>query len=151
MYAKPAEADPNSYLNSDKTLNSDRRHIFRVIANYMAPWGIKLSTVVNFQTGRPYDRRAWIRLPNQTWSQVIVEPASDDQRYPNQFLWDLGIGKHFKLGKGTDLSVDLQILNILNDDAVEWWRTQEVRLDEDPIPGEWVLPRRAELRLRFEF
>jgi len=151
MYASRAEADPNSYLNSDKTLNSDRRHIFRVVANYMAPWDIKLSTVVNFQTGRPYDRREWVRLPNQTWSQIIVAPASDDQRYPDQFLWDLGIGKHFSLGKGTDLSVDLQILNILNDDAVEWWRTQEVSLDEEPVPGEWVLPRRAELRLRFAF
>ena len=151
FYASRAEADPNSYLNSDKTLNSDRRHIFRVVANYMAPWQIKLSTVVNFQTGRPYDRRSWIRLPNQTWSQIIVEPASDDLRYPDQFLWDFAIGKHFSLGKGTNLSIDLQVLNILNDDAVEWWRTQEISLDEDPIPGEWVLPRRAELRLRFEF
>jgi hypothetical protein len=151
MYASRAEADPNSYLNANKTLNSDRRHIFRVVANYMAPWRIKLSTVVNFQSGRPYDRRAWIRLPNQTWSQIITEPASNDQRYPDQFLWDFGIGKHFNLGKGANLSVDIQILNILNDDAVEWWRTQEVTPDEDPIPGEWVLPRRAQLRLRLQF
>ena len=31
MYASRGEADPNSYLNIDKTLNSDRRHIFRVV------------------------------------------------------------------------------------------------------------------------
>ena len=151
FYASRAEADPNSYLNANKTLNSDRRHIFRVVANYMAPWKIKLSTVVNFQTGRPYDRRAWVRLPDQNWSQIIAEPASNDQRYPDQYLWDLSIGKHFSLGKGTDLSIDLQILNILNDDSVEWWRTQEISLDEEPVPGEWVLPRRAELRVRFQF
>jgi hypothetical protein len=119
----------------------------------MAPWQIKLSTVVNFQTGRPYDRYAWVQEPSTWWryTQVIAEPASYDQRFPDQFLWDLSIGKHFGLGGGTNLSVDLQILNILNDDAVEGWRTREFTPDEGPVPSLWVLPRRAELRLRFQF
>ena len=151
FYASRAEADPNSYLNSDKVLNSDRRHILRLVGNYMAPWGIKISTVVNFQSGRPYDRRAWVRTPNHAWSQIIAEPASDSQRYPDQYLWDLSVGKHFNLGKGVNLSLDIQILNILNDDAVEWWRSQEFAYDEEPIPGQWVLPRRAQLRLRLQF
>ncbi len=151
FYSSRVEADPNSYTNADKTLNSDRRHIIRVVANYMAPWDIKLSTVVNFQTGRPYDRRAWVRAPNHVWSQIIAEPASNSQRYPDQYLWDLSIGKHINLGKGTNLSIDLQILNILNDDSVEWWRSQDYAYNEQPIAGSWVLPRRAELRVRFEF
>jgi hypothetical protein len=157
MYSRRTEDNPNSYLNVDKTLNSDRRHIFRVVANYMAPWRIKLSTVVNFQTGRPYDRYKWVNVnppeyaPTHYWAQIIAEPASNSQRYPDQFLWDFSIGKHFSLGKGTNLNIDLKILNILNDDSPEWWRTQEISAGEDPIPGEWVLPRRAELRLRFEF
>jgi hypothetical protein len=157
MYSRRSEDNPNSYLNADKTLNSDRRHIFRVVANYMAPWQIKLSTVVNFQTGRPYDRHKWVNVnppeyaPTHYWAQIIAEPASNSQRYPDQFLWDFSIGKHFSLGKGTNLNIDLKILNILNDDSPEWWRTQEISADEEPIPGEWVLPRRAELRLRFQF
>jgi hypothetical protein len=82
---------------------------------------------------------------------VIAEPASYEQRYPDQFLWDLSIGKHFNLGRGTNLSVDLQILNILNDDAVEYWVTNTFTDEEELVPGQWVLPRRAELRLRFQF
>ena len=42
-------------------------------------------------------------------------------------------------------------LNLLNDDAVEGWRTRELSPDYTPVPSQWVLPRRAELRLRFEF
>ena len=81
----------------------------------------------------------------------MTSPVSDGQRYPDQFLWDLGIGKHFNLGKGMALSIDLQILNILNDDAVEWWRDLSYPVGEEPLPGGWVLPRRAQLRARFSF
>ena len=152
MYGFRSEADPNSHINAYKSLNADRRHMFRVVANYMAPWQIKFSTVANFQIGRPYDRYKYVQLPD-SWqtTQIIAEPASYDQRYPDQLIWDLSIGKHFNLGKETNLSVDLQILNLLNDDAVEGWRTREFNPDENPVPSQWVLPRRAELRLRFEF
>ncbi len=152
MYGMRNESDPNSHINAYKSLNADRRHMFRVVANYMAPWQIKFSTVANFQTGRPYDRYKYVQLPD-SWqtTQIIAEPASYDQRYPDQLIWDLGIGKHFSLGKDSILSVDLQILNLLNDDAVEGWRTREFNPDENPVPSLWVLPRRAELRLRFQF
>ncbi len=152
MYGFRNEANPNAHINADKALNADRRHMFRAVANYMAPWQIKFSTVVNFQIGRPYDRYKWVQLPSSPdTTQIIAEPASYDQRYPDQLIWDLGIGKHFNLGKGTNLSVDLQVLNLLNDDAVEGWRTREFSPDENPVPSQWVLPRRAELRLRFAF
>jgi hypothetical protein len=42
-------------------------------------------------------------------------------------------------------------LNILNDDAITGWQTQTYTEGEDLIPGSWVLPRRAELRLRVAF
>jgi outer membrane receptor protein involved in Fe transport len=152
MYGFRSEANPNAHINADKALNADKRHMFRVVANYMAPWQLKFSTVANFQVGRPYDRYTWVQVPSvHDWTQIIAEPASNDQRYPSQLIWDLGIGKHFNLGRGTNLSVDLQILNLLNDDAVEGWRTREINPDEGPIPDLWVFPRRAELRLRFQF
>ncbi len=153
MYGFRSESDPNSHINANKALNADRRHILRVVANYMAPWQIKFSTVVNIQTGRPYDRYKYVQVPSNPWqtTQIIAEPASYSQRYPDQFIWDLGIGKHFAIGHSMNLSVDLQILNLLNDDSVEGWRTREFSPDDNPVPSQWVLPRRAELRLRFEF
>jgi hypothetical protein len=92
-----------------------------------------------------------VRLPNRGWTEIITDPATDDQRMPTQFLWDLGIGKHFNIGKSMALNIDLQILNLLNDDSPEYWRDTNYPADQEPIPGEWVLPRRAYLRLRLTF
>jgi hypothetical protein len=151
MYSGRSEADPNAYINADKTLAGERRHMLRGIGNYMLPWDLKLSTVVNFQTGKAYDRHAWVRLPNQSWTQIIAVPASYDQRFPDQYLWDLSLGKHFTFADNYKLSIDLQVLNLLNDDATEGWQNRDFAGSDNPIPDLWVRPRRAELRLRFEF
>jgi hypothetical protein len=152
MYSSRSEADPNSYINADKTLAGDRRHMLRVVANYMLPWNIKISTVANFQSGRPFDRHKWVDIPG-TWNstRIIAEPSSNKQRFPDQFLWDLSIGKHFTFADQYKISLDVQILNLLNDDSVEGWRTREYNPATSPVPSLWVLPRRAEFRIRFEF
>jgi hypothetical protein len=151
MYSGRSEADPNAYINANKTLAGERRHALRAIGNYMMPWNIKLSTVFNYQSGKAYDRHAWVRLPNFSWTQIIAEPASYDQRFPDQYLWDLSVGKHFTFANDYKISVDVQVLNLLNDDATEGWQTREFAGNDNPIPDLWVLPRRAELRLRLEF
>jgi hypothetical protein len=153
FWSDRTQADPNVYVNadSDKLLAGDRRHILRLVGNVMLPYQFKINSVVNIQSGRTYDRRQWYRIPNHGSGQIIINPGDDDQRYPTQYLWDLGVGKHFNLGKGTDFSIYLQILNLLNDDAVEYWVTNTFTEGEDLVPGQWVLPRRAELRLRVAF
>jgi hypothetical protein len=151
FYANRAEADPNAFINADKMLAGDRRHVLRLVGNVVLPLDFKISSVVNIQSGRTYDRSQWVHLPSRSWSEIITSPASDSQRLQTQYLWDLGVGKHFNLGRGTDLSVDIQVLNILNDDAVEWWRDANWPAGEEPLPGGWVLPRRAEVRARFSF
>ena len=69
---------------------------------------------------------------------------------PNQYLVDIGIGKHFNLGKGTDLSIDLQILN-LQRRCRRMVEKSDYPVGEEPLPGGWVLPRRAQLRARISF
>ncbi len=151
LYANRAEADPNAFINSNKLLAGDRRHILRFVGSVVLPYQFKISGVINLQSGRTYDRHQTVRLPNRGFTEIITSPATDSQRLPNQYLVDLGIGKRFSLGKGTDLSIDLQVLNLFNDDAVEWWRDLNYPVGGEPLPGGWVLPRRAELRLRFTF
>jgi hypothetical protein len=153
FWSNTTEADPNIYVNaaSDKLLAGDRTHILRLVGNVMLPYQFKINSVVNIQNGRTYDRRQWYRLPEHGSGQIITNPGDDDQRYPTQYLWDFGVGKHFNLGKGTDFSIYLQILNIFNDDAITDWQTQTYAEGEDFVPGSWVLPRRAQLRLRIAF
>jgi hypothetical protein len=151
FYAWRGDADPNAFVNAEKTLGGDRRHVLRLVGNVMLPLDFKISSVFNIQSGRTYDRRQWVRLPNRGWTEITTVPASDDQRMPTQYLWDLGFGKHFNLGNGMTLNIDIQVLNILNDDAPEWWRELNWPAGEEPVPGGWVLPRRAQLRARFAF
>jgi len=152
MYANRSEADPNAFVNSDKTLGGDRRHVLRVVGGVTLPYQFKINSVINIQNGRTYDRFLRVPLPSTAGTfDIISQPASDDQRFATQYLWDLGVGKHFNLGKGTDFSIYIQILNLLNDDAVDSWRDNTWPVGEEPLPGSWVLPRRAELRLRLAF
>jgi hypothetical protein len=152
LYANRSEAEPNAFVNSDKVLGGDRRHVLRLVGNVVLPYQFKINSVVLIQSGRTYDRFQRVPLPNGPGSfDIITQPASDSQRFPTQYLWDLGVGKNFNLGKGADLSIFLQILNLLNDDAVDSWRDYRWPIGEEPLPGSWVLPRRAELRLRFAF
>jgi len=151
FYANRQDADPNAFINADKTLAGDRRHILRLVGNWMLPYQFKISSVVNIQSGQVYDRQQDVRLPNRGTTSIVTSPSSDSQRLPTQYLWDLGVGKHFNLGRGTDFSIDLQILNLLNDDSVEWWEDLNYPIGEQPRAGGWVLPRRAQLRFRVSF
>jgi len=153
FWSNVTEADPNAYVNaaSDKLLAGDRTHILRLVGNVMLPYQFKINSVINIQNGRVYDRRQWYRLPEHGPGQIITNPGDDNQRYDTQYLWDFGVGKHFNLGRGTDFSIYLQILNILNDDAIRGWQTLTFTEGEDLVPGSWVLPRRAQVRLRIAF
>jgi hypothetical protein len=129
-------------------LGGDRTHILRLVGNVMLPYQFKLNSVVNIQSGRTYDRRQNYQLSN-TRGYIVTSPS--DGTLPTQYLWDFGVGKHFSLGKETDLSIYLMILNILNDDAITGFQTLNPTGGDDLIPNFWVLPRRANIRLRFAF
>jgi hypothetical protein len=143
-------SNPNIFYGatSDRVLGGDRTHILRLAGNVMLPYQFRLNSVVNLQSGRIYDRRQNYVLPNTT-GYIVTEPAAD--RLPTQYLWDFGVGKHFYFGKDLDFSIYLQILNILNDDAITGWQDLAPRGGGGLIPDAWVLPRRANIRLRFAF
>jgi len=150
MWDNVTMSNPNIYwgATSDRVLGGDRTHILRLAGNVVLPYQFKLNSVINIQSGRTFDRRQNYVLPN-TSGYIITDPSYDT--LPTQYLWDFGVGKHFSFGKGTDFSIYLQILNILNDDAITGWQTLAPRGGGDLIPDAWVLPRRANIRFRFAF
>jgi outer membrane receptor protein involved in Fe transport len=150
LYSSKDGNDPNSYLNADnQRLQGDRPHMFRVQANFELAKGFHVNTLVNFQSGRPYSRQ--IELPTTGHPPAIMEPASDSQRHPDQFLWDIGFGKRFQLGGDVELNLDLQLLNVLNDDATDRFVTLELNDGDDFTPDRWVKPRRLMLRAGVAF
>ena len=123
--------------------------MLRVQANFQLPWQMRANTLINLQSGRPFSRQ--IELPTETKPVAIMEPASDDLRHGFQYIWDLGFGKQFNLGRSVALQVDLQLLNVLNKTPTDYWETQELNAGDTFIPNWWVKPRRLQLHVGIEF
>ncbi len=150
LYGSRTGSDPNAFLNANgQRLQGDRPHMFRVQANFQLPWEMRLNTLINLQSGRPYARRA--QLPTYGNPAAVVAPADDPRRHDFQYLWDLGWGKRFGLGGGVAIQVDLQLLNVLNSTPTDWFETTLLAEGDGFIPNWWVKPRRLQLHVGIEF
>jgi outer membrane receptor protein involved in Fe transport len=150
LYGSLTGSDPNSFLNADgQRLQGDRPHMFRVQANFQLPWQMRLNTMINLQSGRPYSRL--FRVPTEGRPDAVVAPAGDPGRHGFQYNWDLGWGKAFNLGKDVAFQVDLQLLNVLNKTPTDWFHTTTLAEGDEFVPSWWVKPRRLQLHFGIEF
>lgn len=150
FYGSREGSDPNNFINARQLLQADRRHMFRLQGDFDLPWDLALSTVVNLQSGRPYNRQARAPLA-QGLTSFIVEPASNDNRLPSTTLIDVSLGKRFQLPRGVELKLDAQVFNLLNDDSPQYWETLVLAPGDRYAQSDFVLPRRLMLRLGLEF
>jgi len=150
LYGNDWGADPNAFLNANgQRLQGDRPHMFRVQANFQLPWQVRLNTLINLQSGRPYSRL--YRLPTERRPRAVVAPAGDPGRHGFQYMWDFGIGKRFGLGSGVALEVDLQFINLLNSTPTDWFETLVLYEGDEFVPNTWVRPRRLQLHVGIVF
>ncbi|MEE9582432.1 MAG: TonB-dependent receptor [Acidimicrobiia bacterium] len=143
--------NPNLWTNAEGLLASDRTHTFRVSGNVDLGWRVKLSGVLRYQTGSPYNLMRSIADPTGQRLTVISSLNDDGDRYPSQTVLDLALGKHFGLGGWGDFSLDLQLLNVLNEDAGISWQTVVLDPGADYVAGDWVWPRRLTVRFKLSF
>ncbi len=144
--------DPNNFINArEQLLQGDKTHMFRVQSNFELPWNMSAHATVNMQSGRPYSRQIRVFGLGQGRSTVIMEPASSSQRHPFQTVVDFSIGKRFKLGGDGVLKLDVQIFNLLNEDASGSFQTVILQEGDQFLPDWWIYPRRIMLRVGAEF
>jgi hypothetical protein len=147
MLTSRVGSDPNHAINADQLLQGDRKHVLKVQASFDLPWDMVLSTVVNLQSGRPYNRQITVHGMNQGPVTVIMDPADDSRRHSFQKQIDLSIGKRLRLGR-TTLHLDALILNLLNEDAEDRWSTLVLQSPGDEYTvAAYLRPRRIMLRL----
>ncbi|MEZ5331068.1 MAG: TonB-dependent receptor [Thermoanaerobaculia bacterium] len=149
FYGSTEGADPNQWMNADQLLQGDREHMLRVQANVDLPWTLDFTASLNWQTGRPYSRQARFSL-GQGLTTVILDPASDSRRLPDTTVLDVGIGKRFEIGR-SEIKLDFQVLNLLNEDANQFWETLVLGPGDRFVPSDFVYPRRGILRLGVSF
>jgi len=155
MYGSKEGSHPNQWLNcaNGQYLLGDRPHMLRVLANFQLPWKLRVSTVVNLQSGRPYTRQARVAYNNISSRQTnfIAEPAGDDLRFDFQSLVDFSIGRDWAIPGNGILKTDLQFFNILNSTAVDNWVDYVLNPGDVFVPSIWVRPRRLMLRIGLEY
>jgi hypothetical protein len=147
---------PNLVASGEGLLASDRTHAVRVSGNVDLGLGFRLSGVLRYQTGTPYNLQRditdaitpGVSLARTLKNQVLI---LNENRYPSQTLLDLALGKHFALGDWGDFSLDLQVLNVLNEDAVAFWQTVKLPEGGDYQAGDWIWPRRMTVRAKLSF
>ena len=124
--------------------------MFRIQSNVDLGWDLRLSGILNVQSGRPYLRLAQVVAPNGDAITVTID-ASESLRLPTSAVFDLGLQKVFNTGKNTDLTIGIQVLNLFNEDAVEYYASWQLYPGDEFTPSNWINPRRAQIRLKFAF
>jgi hypothetical protein len=123
-------------LGDDPSLNTDvhgfqsydQRHVVKLNATTITPWGIRLGTAVTWQSGLPFsilnDGLSDDTLPPSTsiftspgarLRQVYPTGVRNDER--NQSFWnvDLQASKDIRVGRRLNLQVSVELFNALND------------------------------------
>jgi hypothetical protein len=142
--------DPNHHVNGEGLQQGDRKHIFQAQGNFDLPWELDASTMIRWMSGRAHSRLATVVDLNQGTTTVTMDAANDSLRLPSRFLLDFTLGRSFPLGAGTALRFDVQVFNILNEDAWDWWEEDAYERGQF-VPEIYALPRRVMLRLAFDF
>jgi hypothetical protein len=82
---------------------------------------------------------------------TITAEHGDHLRYPDQAILDLGLQKTIDLGKGVDFDIALQVLNVFNEDAAEYWADWSLTPEQELEGTWWVSPRRLQVKFKLAF
>ncbi len=106
----------------------DQRHVVKLNATMVTPWGIRLGTATSWQSGLPYSilfqQPSLDTLTPQTSSYAVpgARNRSDyptgvrnDQRNASYWNVDLQASKEYNLGRGLNLQLTTKVLNAFND------------------------------------
>lgn len=103
---------PNDLINSRGKLFWDRTNQLKLLGSYYAPYGIRISGVLRYQTGQPLTRTFPVRgLPQGTFTVLAVPVGTE--RLPNVTTGDVTVAKAFEPGRGV-LTVEGSLFNIAN-------------------------------------
>jgi hypothetical protein len=104
---------PNDLIHTD----GEGRHVFRTWtartqATWLAPWGLRVTSLVRHHSGQPFARTILAPL-NYGTVRVLTEPIGA-RRQDNITLVDLGVQRDVALGDGRRLSAFVQAFNLFN-------------------------------------
>lgn len=116
--------EPNAHVNAIGRLPGERRHQFKIVGTVKGPWGINLSTNMQFFSGRRYTRSvssADLGLSLNQGGEINFAETRGSRGYPSLAILDFKLEKVFTIGP-VRLSIFGDVFNALNQGkATEVW------------------------------
>jgi hypothetical protein len=129
--------DYNQGLGNDRTLvedergyqSNDQRHVVKVAATTVTPWGVRIGGSMTWQSGLPYSI-LWEQLSYDAISPVFQGLSAEGAARPrttyvngvrnserNVAWWDFNVKvtKEFRIGRGVNGQASVEAYNLLND------------------------------------
>jgi hypothetical protein len=122
--------DDRSLIQDEKGYQAyDQRHVLKVSATTITPWGFRLGGSVSWQSGLPYSillrRPAYDAIPPAYETLGSDDSVRTRTTYPtgtrndqrNESYWDLNakFTKEFMVGRQVNLQLTAEVFNLLND------------------------------------
>jgi hypothetical protein len=109
--------------------SNDQRHLVKLSATTITPWGFRLGGNLQWASGLPYSvfhqRFALDPVPPAYGSFGAFAPSRirfqypsqqrNDQRNDSQWLFNMKLTKELNLGRGMNMQVSAEVFNLLND------------------------------------
>jgi len=159
--------DFNQLLGNDRTtvedergpLLYDQRHVFKLNSIALVGRGVRLGGSIQFESGLPYSVLESGQLPDavpppylglgQPENRLrLVYPtgARNDHRNPPFWTFNARVAKDMSLGSGVDLSLTMEVFNLLDDDRLRIYDVTDGRTNFERRFG-----RRWQLGFRLAF
>ena len=124
--------DDRTTLDDERgSLSYDQRHVVKLNATTVTPWGFRLGGTVTWESGLPYSmlvrQLSADSQPPQYLGFGAPEPRvrlhyvthqRNDQRNEPFWTFNVKVQKEMSLRKGRNLSVTAEIFNLLNNDSL---------------------------------
>ncbi len=107
--------NPNQQVNARGKSFYDRTNQLKMIGTWHAPWGVRTSGVVRYQTGAPFGRTFFVSGLNQGGASILAVPVGTE-RLPNVTTFDIAFFKDLNAGRYR-ISPEMNIFNITNENT----------------------------------
>ena len=124
--------DDRSLLTDEVGYQSyDQRHVVKVNATTITPWGFRLGAAISWESGLPYSLLAQELSFDQNHPEVLNAAANsarvrrtylsgqrNDQRNESYYNVDAKFTKEMNLGRGLNMQISAEVFNLFNDGTV---------------------------------
>jgi outer membrane receptor protein involved in Fe transport len=146
--------NPNSFVNADGRLRSDVEWQIKSQLVYQLPAGFLVSGAFSYRSGAWLIRRYKVpgsitNIPDN--NVLLLQPRGENGRIQSVTLLDARVEKDFKAGEKVRLSLFVDVLNVLNENATQTVQSTIPTSSVFWYPLDPIDPRRAMVGAKLRF